>query len=414
MPSNYQILKEVKKSKTVKSGALFKFTKPNSSKKFGIIYYAQSVTSSTKINAGTLNMQYFGRKGATENLGITSSTLIKGGSSEKRVLNGMDVDCAVFTSKTQLVDSILAGLKQNRKVSAAIYDIVKDYFKSDLTQFNWNKQIKDSDINELGKYLGELVIGVCVLGRKFTGVFSQNIFAGKQIKEFIVPNDPSFSGVDSAFVLNDGTIIPISSKLGAGAKASVFTNLLPKVLSSSKRMGTSVIGDLAETAKSLNITVEDLNSKRGAKNIVYEYGIRNILNLSKRQIPETYRVFTEIKQNPKKLTVSATTVVAAIKRNPNIEDNVKQKLPLSVTAAFSREIARRLNQDASSKKIVTEILSGKKFYQANLDLTKWKNGQVYFKLLLSGDANVSFIGSKAAIDDLEAKQGLVNYELKYT
>jgi hypothetical protein len=78
------------------------------------------------------------------------------------------------------------------------------------------------------------------------------------------------------------------------------------------------------------------------------------------------------------------------------------------------EEARRLNDDRVSKDIVTNILSGKDFYQANLDISKWKKGEVYFKLLHSGKASVSFIGSKAAINDIDAKQGLVNYELKYT
>jgi hypothetical protein len=295
-----------------------------------------------------------------------------------------------------------------------VYDTVQDYLNSDLTQFGWKKGIQESDVNELGKYLGELVIGVCVLGKKFSPVFSENIFAGKQIKEFIVPDDPSFSGVDSAFVLNDGSLIPISSKLGAGAKASVFTNLLPKVMTSKKGIGDCVIKQIADSAKKIGITVVDLNAKRGAKDIVYEYGVRKILKLSQLEVPDPYQVFRDIKQNPNKLSKPAKAVVDAIKKHPDIEENVKAKLPYSVTSAFSREIARRLNNDETSKKIITEILAGKNFYQANLDVNKWKKGEVFFKLLLSGDANVGFIGSKAAIDDLEAKQGLVNYELKYS
>lgn len=412
VPGNYSIIKEINKSPSVKSAALFKFNKSN--KKYGILYYARSVTSSTKINAGTFNMQYTGRKGATENLGITSDKLIKGGKIQNRVLNGLPVNCAVFSSKRELSESILNGLKGNLKVGPQVFDAVKDYLGSDLTKFNWQQGIQDSDINELGKYLGELVIGVCVLGKKFSPVFSENIFAGKQIKEFIVPDDPSFSGVDSAFVLNDGTLIPISSKLGAGAKASVFTNLLPKVMGSKKAMGDSVIKQLADSAKKIGISIEDLNAKRGAKDIVYEYGVRKILKLSQVEVPDPYQVFRDIKQNPNKLSKSAKAVVDAIKKNPNIDENVKAKLPMSVTSAFCREIARRLNEDEASQKIVTEILAGKNFYQANLDLIKWKKGEVYFKLLLSGNANVGFVGNKAATDDLEAKQGLVNYELKYS
>lgn len=405
--------KDVEIIRTVKSalssGALFSFSKAG--KKYGIIYYSRSVTKSSSISAGDLGLMYSGRKGATENLMIQSDKLIRHGKLEVRTLNGQDVRCAVFTTAEQLQDSILKGLKENRNVGPHIYDAVQDYFDSDnLKKLNWSDSFRPSDINELGKYLGELIIGVIVLRGKRDGKFSSDIFANQKIKEFIVPDDPSFSGVDSAFVKEDGSLIPISSKLGAGAKASFFTNFLPKVIDKTN-LKESVIKDIASSARDVGVTYAKLVAKRGAKEITYEYGIRNILGIKSNVVRDTYQVFTDIKKND--MTKETLLVIEAVKNNSAIEKNIKDKLPLSMTAAFSREIARRLNSDKASLDIIASVLAGKDFYQANLDINRWKQGEVFFRLLQSGKASTTFIGYKSAISDIEANQGLVNYELKY-
>jgi hypothetical protein len=406
--SGIQIIKTIKEPQN--TAGIFYFSQKE--KKYCVVYYSRSVTPSSSISAGDLGMQYSGQKGATENLKIQSDKLITGGKFEKRTLNGQDVVCGVFTNSKQLEDSILKSIQQNVNVGPHIYDAIKDYFDSpNLEKFQWNNSFRDSDINELGKYLGELVIGVIVLRNKTAGKFSSDIFTGKKIKEFIVPNDPSFSGVDSAFVKEDGGVIPISSKLGAGAKASFFTNFLPKVVDN-KKLKNSIIKDIAETAKNIGFTKDILNAKKGAKDITYEYGIRHILGINQSKISKPYNVFNDAKNS--KFSDELILTMQEIRKHPNIDEKVKDKLPKSITSAFSREIARLLNNDPVSLEIVTDVLAGKSFYQANLDINKWKRGEVYFKLLLSGESKVSFIGSKAAIDDIDAKQGLVNYELKYT
>lgn len=398
-----------------KTGAIFYFKKSN--KRYGVVYYATSVTASSSINAGKLNMQYSNAKGATENLRIQATNMIGGGKSERLTINGQDnVSCKTFTSADTLKKSIIAHLKSNKNVGNHIVDVVEDYLSSaNLSTIKWNNEFQDSEKNELGKYLGELIIGAVAL-KKQSSRLSMDPFGGNASK-FIVPDDPAFSGVDSAVLLKDGTMVPISSKLGAGAKASVYTNLLPKAMDK-KTLPNSVIKDLVDTAKSLGITKQKLDAKQGAKEIAYEYGIRNILKLKNRDVPDTYAVYLEIKSaalTGKLNTLSAPTlkVISAISAHRDIPSNVKDALPLSVTSAFNREIARRLNNDDKSKDLVADILAGKNFYQANLDVNKWKNGTVYFRMLHSSKAETSFIGSKAAINDIDAKQGLVNYELKY-
>jgi len=401
-----------------KTGAIFYFKELTGNKKAGVIFYSNSVTTASNINAGKIGMQYTSTKGATENLGIQASNLILGGKSEKLTINGQDgVSCKTFTDVRTIRKSVIDYMKSSNKVGNHIVDAVDDWFGStNLKNFDWqNKSFKDSEINELGKYLGEIIIGVVALKNK-TSLMSQNPFGGNAAK-FVVPDDPSFSGVDSAIMLKDGTIVPISSKLGAGAKASIFTNFLPKVIDK-RNLPASVIKDLVDSAKSAGITKAKLDAKQGAKDIVYEYGVRKILGLSRSAVPNPYAVYTEIRQgslNGDLTNFSAPTlkVISAIAKHKDIAQNVKDILPLSVTAAFNREIARRLNEDSVSQDLVANILSGKNFYQANLDLNKWKKGEVYFKLLLSGDAKTSFTGAKAAINAIDAKQGLVNYELKY-
>jgi hypothetical protein len=405
---DYEIIKTINKEQD--SGAIFMFSAGN--KQYGVVYFSRSVTAASSISAGDLGMQYSGRKGATENLKIQSDKLIKGGKFEIRTLNDQDVRCAVFKKSEDLERSILEALKINPAVGPHIYDAVNDYFRSsNLEKFDWSDSFRESDINELGKYLGELIIGAIVLRNKTAGKFSMDIFSNKGIKEFIVPDDPSFSGVDSAFVARDGSLLPISSKLGAGAKASFFTNFLPKVIDK-RALKNSVIKDVADTARSIGVTRDSLNAKKGAKEITYEYGIRKILGIDSNKIRNTYQVFLDAKKN--NLTKELLLVMEAIKKNQFIDKKVKDGLPYSITSAFSREIARRLNNDNVSIDIVAEVLAGKNFYQANLDINRWKKGEVYFRLLASGKSKVSFIGSKAAIMDIDAKQGLVNYELKYT
>jgi len=401
-----------------KTGAIFYFKEKTGNKKAGVVYYATSVSSSSNINAGKLGMQYSGAKGATENLGIQASNLILKGTSEKLTINGQEgVSCKTFSDLKTLRTSVISYMKSSNKVGNHIVDAVDEWFAStSLKNFDWqDKSFQDSEINELGKYLGEIIIGAVALKNK-SSLISQNPFKGKA-KKFIVPDDPSFSGVDSAVMLDDGTLVPISSKAGVGAKASIFTNFLPKVINKTN-LPASVIKDLVDSAKKANITKAKLDAKQGSKDIVYEYGVRKILGLKQSQVNDPYAVYTEIRQGSLKGNLtdfSAPTlkVISAIAKHPDIPQNVKDALPLSVTSAFNREIARRLNEDSVSQNIVANILAGKNFYQANLDLNKWKKGEVYFKLLLSGNAKTSFIGSKAAINDIDAKQGLVNYELKY-
>lgn len=351
--------------------------------------------------------------GATELLGIQSNTLITLGKKDIFEYNGMKISGYSFTTASQLANSILANLRKNPKVNrdnSGILSVLENYFKSsDPKKITWNKEVLPSEINELGKYLGELLLGYIIL----KSPSSYPVIKGTP-KYFFIPDDPSFKGVDT-FIKTTTGLYPVSNKFGVGAKASFFGNLLPIALEKYQYLpSNSTIKKIADITKKLNISSADLLRNKGAKNIVYEYGTRVILGIPATKVKNTYDVYTNIKTSvaSKNLTKESSTVIDAIKSIKNLETNIKINLPKSITAFFNRQIAAELNSDSKSLNFMLDVLAGKEFYQANLNIDRWKKGEIIYSLTKSGDVSINIIGSKSAISDIDAKQGLINYELK--
>lgn len=347
------------------------------------------------------------KKGATENLGVRAETLILGGKLTKEDYAGVPVRVRKFKTHQQLAKSILEGLKRNKKVSEGIIEVFEKFLakNSRYEKIEWTSEVHPTEINELGKYVGELIIGLLAL-RKNTSTFSKKFYEGP-IDAFCVPDDPSFVGVDSFLLMKDGEVVPISSKYGVGAKASFFANLLPKAIEYSDDMKKCVLKDIVKSAEKAGVTVGKLEKKQGSKEVLYQHGINSVLKL---KIKNPYQVFLDIKKEKSNPEVDA--VLSAILRHPEAEAKVKNLLPDSTTAFFSREIARQLNADKKSKQYMLEILSGKNFWQANLNIAKWKKGEISYKIINSGESKVTIIGSKSAMGDIDARQGMLNYEIK--
>ena len=104
-------------------------------------------------------------------------------------------------------------------------------------------------------------------------------------------------------------------------------------------------------------------------------------------------------------------VMEAMKKSPYAERDIIAKLPKSATAFFCRAIAKRLNDDKMAMDQMREILAGKNYWQANLNKGEWNKGVVSFKFSNSGQASLKIFGNKSATDDIDAKQGMVNYLL---
>jgi hypothetical protein len=376
--------------------------------------YAISYTKRSKAVEGFVSDKNVGKpiakKGATENLGVRAETLTKLGVRKQISFGGKKVECMTFNSHVTLMRSLISGLKTNPKVSESIVEVFEDFAKTNYTTLKWQKQIPDSDINELGKYAGEIIIGLLGLKGNKTP-FNTNFYKGK-VFSFCIPTDPSFSGVDSFFILGDKTIVPISSKYGVGAKASFFSNLLNKAIDAGVPPRT-VIGEVVDSAKRAGVSSSSLTSKQGSKEVLYEYGVRKVLNMSRNAVKDPYAVYTNVKtngKNTKKLSPEAKLVLDKIKEMA--DKKIADKLPFSMTSFFSRSMADRLNSDGKSVEAMIEILAGKNFWQANLDIMEWKKGNIKYRMVSSGKASVQIIGSKSAIDDIDAKQGMVNYEVR--
>lgn len=310
---------------------------------------------------------------------------------------GQDVSVVSFTSAKTLANSIVKGCSDSQILGKEYAEMFEDFFATG--EFVWDPTLSPLVINKLGVYTGEVLIGWVLLANKQSKYFETNPFSGS-IKAFHMPTDPAFSGVDSFVEFKDGTYVGISSKFGAGAKASFFTNMLEKGIKNRSKLKNSVFKDICDICAINNIEYKK------SKEIVYTYGVKKLLKLN---ITTPTTIFDTIVAGKKNADLNK--VILAIKSYPGVSDDIKKKLPNSVSAFFNRMIADKLNKDVNSIEEIKKILEGKDFFQANLNTSEWLKGKVKFKFVKSGKSTLKFIGSKSAIDDTKSKQGWLNYEL---
>lgn len=361
------------------------------------------------------------REGSTIDLKLQTVNLVQGAKKKNIDLMGYTgIECAVFTTGAELRSIISANLQKNKLLDTvpAFKKSMINYFKgSDAAEIKWLGTVSDGEKAQFAKYVGELVVGLVLLENKQV-ITGRNPFAGKRIKEFIVPLDESFPGADSVMRLPDNKLVPISSKADAGAKASFFANILAPLFEHPEYIGTtkSVVKDIYAAAKSVGITTS-AEASRGAKKIVYEYGVRSVLGVGAAQLRNTYQVFDEFKKYDK-LTQYSPEVrnvynkLQSLMKAENDATAIKN-LDSSTTVFLSKNIAERLNEDKNSLDVIMKILGAKNYYQANMDVGVLKRtGAISFSMVLSGEAKINFIGTKSAYTNLDASQGTVNYELK--
>lgn len=333
---------------------------------------------------------------------IDARVFSAGGTDAKFPFGDQLVSCKMFSSAKTLENSIITGIKGSTMLGEAYSEAVESFFASG--KIAWDPSTPLPILNKLGVYLGELLVGWVLLSGSASKHFSNNPFLGTATK-FYIPTDPAFSGVDSFIEMSNGSYYAISSKYGAGAKASFFTNLFDKGVKNYTKLPGSEFGKMATYAASNNIRYDK------SREFVYAYGIHNILNIPKSKIPNANKVYEDIRSNNKSPDVQ---VVSDAIRKYSKDPKITNTLPNSVSAFFTRTMADRLNSDRNSITQMKEILSGKDYWQANLNIAEWTKGNVNFKFINSGDSELKLIGSKSSIEDVTAKQGWINYELRYT
>jgi hypothetical protein len=347
------------------------------------VILAKPLTKGIKGNVASLDARAFSKKGTADTFSYADQ----------------EVAVAKFTSANQIRDSILEGMRDSPLLSEAYEEMFKGFFETG--KIEWAPNTPPAMINKLGVYVGELLVGWVLLSKKTASYFSRNPFTGIA-KAFYLPTDPSFSGVDSFIEMSDGSYYGISSKFGKGAKASIFTNLLKIGIEKESKLKSSVFKDICAIAKNNNLKYTS------SRSIVYHYGIRKLLDISSTQIRDPDSIYTQAYSG--KSSKELDMVVGAILRITDNKD-IKAALPNSISSFFNRTIAQKLNDDAESLSQIEEILTGKDYWQANLDINKWTKGTVHFTFVKSSAAVIKLYGNKSAIPDLSCKQGWINYEL---
>lgn len=361
-------------------------------------------------------------KGATENLKINATRLASGANEEQVEWNNKKFSAFVFEDENELSDTVVKNYEAIPEIQHQVPETIPIITKLfDTGKLSWKGLPEDKFYakNELGKYLGEILIGWYALKNEV------DVFAGPAIKDFvkqdesfqrfILPNDPSFSSIDSILEYEDGTLAPISSKSGAGAQASFFTGILDKILSGDVDVDPKETPLIASLAQRIRDEGGIKKLKTRTKQSIYRYLIVDLLNLDPNKISPDVVLKQAIQfVRSGELGKELKVVVDAMKKYNWDDKNAiaaLEKLPAAITGILTREIAYDLNNNPKSKDFSLEILGMKDFFQANLNLSKWKKGIVEFKIIKSGDSQIKFTGSKSSMVDVSAKQGTINYRI---
>ena len=350
-----------------------------------------------------------GKGGGSESLAVRAETLIKKGKLERIEFAGQKVECRTFPSIKMLKVSILEGLKDNKKIPKYIVDSFESYLSPSATRFDkigWSEAMPDNELNQLGKYAGEVITGLIAIGGPRSS-YLPNIIKAEKVDKFCVPTDPAFTGVDVFLLMKDGTIYPISNKYGKGAAASFFANLLPKCMKHEDTLRHSPLRDFVRIAKKHSNW--QAMERRGApsKEILYDYGVRELLNIPSGVVRDPYDVYRQAKSG--KYSPEVHCVVEAIKEYDGVDRVVLDNLPMSITAFMTRETAKILNGSKKAVEDMKEVLAGKNYWQANLMISEWSGGKIKYKFVNSGKIRLDIIGTKSSTRDLTGKQGLLNY-----
>ena len=350
-----------------------------------------------------------GKGGGAESLAVRAETLIKKGKLERVEYAGQKVECRTFPNLKMLKESILQGLKDNKKIPDYIIASFEKYLAPNANKFDkigWSEAMPDNELNQLGKYAGEVITGLIAIGGPRTS-YLPNIIKSDKVAKFCVPTDPAFTGVDVFLLMKDGKIYPISNKYGKGAAASFFANLLPKCMKHESSLSSSPLKDFVKIAN--RYTNAQAMERRGApsKEILYEYGVRELLKIPTGVVRDSYDVYRNAKSG--KYSPEVHAVVEAIKEYKGVDKVVVDNLPLSITAFMTRETAKILNGSKKAVEDMKEVLAGKNYWQANLMISEWSGGKVKYKFVNSGQIKLDIIGTKSSTRDMSGKQGLLNY-----
>lgn len=363
--------------------------------------YPIKYTIGTEKRKGYVSQSYIKKPlwdGPTEHLQIKSKDLITLGKLDTIKYGKDEINVRVFSNNEFLSESIKIGLIDNEFVNIDIINTFNGYLAANTyNQIVWENKVTTQEKNELGKYVGELIPGLMMFSN--TGPFTSDSFC-KDAIGFAVPIDPSHAGIDSFIIFDSEEYIGISTKYGRGALASFFNNIIPLVQVYGLPYSKSVFRDIYEHYNRL--------SDKTYRSLVYNYGIRNILGIPTAILPDHNTLYKEISEG----NISKISHICIMRIKEKCQDkNIIDNLPNSVTSFFCREIAKRLNTCEESKTEILKLMSKKTMYQVNLNTHLWCNGTIDYSITHAGATNIKFSGAKSPISNLQAKWGLINYQI---
>ena len=352
-------------------------------------------------------------------LGVQTTNLLRISQTKQiTILKKQNVSVYSFTNAEDIAAAVLSNIKKIHKLRDRydFKDVINKYFTSDdPTKIEWTDSIQPLEKQQFAIYFGEIILGYALLKNRkdiIQGISPlQGLESEKKVVEVMFPISQSFRSIDSILNLKDGESICISSKAGVGMPGSLFANILFPMIESDDTIPKqdSVLKELCNVAKSFN-TIRTAK----ARQIIYEYGIRNILGMGENEIKDTYKAYEEFKKFDKYEDYSddVKRVYDRLKESMRGANNINaiRNLDESTTVFLCIEIAKKLNADDVSKEQMISFLKGK-YYQANLDLGKLDAGEIQYKMISSGEANIKVIGNKSMYSNIDANQGLLNFQL---
>lgn len=354
-----------------------------------------------------------------ESLGIQATNLIQSANnaSEPVMMWGKKYassEFKEFTTDTELANSIIQGFNNNKKVPDYVASEMERILNSgSYSDFDWGLIKSESYKNQIGKYYGELLVGLCLLNGEY-GAFQgelQGMLGGQKIVSFLMPISPSFPAADSV-VKTDKKYIPISSKKGGGTGASFFANVVP-------RLEETPDGELKSPSNillQLKDIYKEVNNPREVITQIYLWGFRTLLKdvkINKRP-SEIYKTILQ-KDFPDE-DVDKVASYIKDKKWKNIKSShlkaVKDNLPFSLTHFFLYHLNYILSKDTRAQDIILDLLGAKEYWQVDLQDKPWINGNAVFKLKKSDKTELTFSPTRGKINDIKSSHAKLNYILK--